>query len=116
MSIDRGSWVVAAEMSLEDGPPTSSFQNHALPSETELPFTKLVDGRWMDIFLSRLSDIDSLNEKKKKLSYKKTSGSAADNAAADKPAAKAKSKGKGKGKQPSPPAAEGEAAAASAGN
>eukprot|EP00434_Breviolum_minutum_P030991 symbB.v1.2.027409.t1/scaffold2802.1/size122644/5 len=65
-----GLWTVAAELSLEDSPPFSSFPTHALATETEAPHTKLVDGRWMDLILHRLSSYDLLTEKKK-LSAKK---------------------------------------------
>lgn len=100
LSIDRGSWIVASEMMLEEGPPMSSFQYHTLPSETEQPYTRLIDGRWLDLFLAKLSDHDALNEKKKKLSYKKPLADAA-NAKAP-PVGNPKSKGdggKGKGKR-----------------
>ena len=71
LSIDKGLWTVAAELSLEDSPPFSSFATHTLPTETEAPHTKLVDGRWMDLILHRLSSYDLLTEKKKKLGAKK---------------------------------------------
>ena len=71
LSIDKGLWTVAAELSLEDSPPFSSFATHALPTQTEAPHTKLVDGRWMDLILHRLSSYDLLTEKKKKLGAKK---------------------------------------------
>ena len=71
LSIDRGSWVVAGELSLEDSPPFASFATHSLPSETDNPHTKLVDSRWMDLVLHRLSCVDQLMEKKKKLSSKR---------------------------------------------
>lgn len=68
LSIDRGSWTVASELALEEPPPFASFQQHLLPQETEQPFTKLVDGRRLDLILSKLQDMDTLNERKKKLS------------------------------------------------
>ena len=71
LSIDRGQWILAAEISLEDSPPISVFNSHSLPSELEAPYTKLVDGRWIDLFLQKLNEFDSLAEKKKKLSYRK---------------------------------------------
>ena len=71
MSIDRGSWVVAGEIALEDPPPMAAFNTHTLPSEAEPPYTKLIDARWLELFLSKLSDVDNLNEKKKKLSARR---------------------------------------------
>ena len=70
LSIDRGSWLIAGELSLEDPPPLSSFSQHHLPQEHEAPFTKLVDGRWVDLVVQKLHDYDSLAEKKRKLGAK----------------------------------------------
>ncbi|CAE7616851.1 unnamed protein product, partial [Symbiodinium sp. KB8] len=67
MSIDRGSWLLAAEASLEDAPPFAAFNNHTLPSPTEPPFTKLLDVRWIELFLSRLRDIETYQEQRRKL-------------------------------------------------
>ena len=67
MAIDRGSWIVASEIALEDPPPMAAFNSHTLPSEAEPPHTKLIDGRWLELFMAKLADVDSLNEKKKKL-------------------------------------------------
>ena len=67
LSIDRGSWLIAGEMMLEDPPPLSSFATHPLPQEHEAPFTHLVDGRWVDLFVQKLSEFEALAEKKKKL-------------------------------------------------
>lgn len=71
MSIDRGSWIVAGEVSLEDPPPLAAFNNHTLPTEAEAPYTKLIDARWLELFLSKLNDVDLMNEKKKKLNSKR---------------------------------------------
>ena len=56
LSIDRGNWLIAAEMMLEDGPPLAAFGQHTLPQEHEAPFTNLVDGRWVDLFVAKLKD------------------------------------------------------------
>ena len=101
MSIDRGSWVVAGEILLEEPPPMSIFQNHVLPSEGEAPYTRLIDARWFEIFLQKLQDYDALTEKKKKLSLKKfqkPDASPPVETPDPKPKPKAKTKGKGKGK------------------
>ena len=70
LSVDRGSWVVASELGLEDAPPFASFDQHRLPSEAEPPYSKLIDPRWMELVLHRLNEFDQLTEKKKKLSKK----------------------------------------------
>ena len=93
LSIDRGNWLIAAEMMLEDGPPLATFGQHQLPQEHEAPYTSLVDGRWVDLFVAKLKDYEELAEKKRKLTFKKLPVPPI----AD-PAAKANLKGKGKGK------------------
>jgi len=99
MSIDRGSWVVAGEIGLEDPPPMASFNSHTLPSEAEPPYTKLIDGRWMELILSKLSDVDSLNEKKKKLAGRRATTTTTSETELPKPNPKRKGGGKGdKGK------------------
>ena len=104
MSIDRGSWIVASEILLEEPPPMSVFQSHVLPSEGEAPYTRLIDARWFEIFLQKLQDYDALTEKKKKLSVKKfqkPEGAAPGEVVDPKPKPKAKTKGKGKGRNDS---------------
>ena len=99
MSIDRGSWVVAGEIGLEDPPPMASFNSHTLPSEAEPPYTKLIDGRWMELILSKLSDVDSLKEKKKKLAGRRATTTTTSETELPKPNPKRKGGGKGdKGK------------------
>lgn len=91
LSIDRGSWVVASELGLEDPPPMTSFLQHRLPSEAEPPYSKLIDPRWMELVLHRLNEFDQLSEKKKKLQKKPPNpGGREEDAAKD---------GKGKGKK-----------------
>ena len=104
MSIDRGSWIVASEILLEEPPPMSVFQSHVLPLEGEAPYTRLIDARWFEIFLQKLQDYDALAEKKKKLSLKrfqKPEGVSSGELVDPKPKPKVKTKGKGKGKNDS---------------
>ena len=89
LSIDRGSWVVASEFALEDPPPMTQFSQHSLPSDTEPPYSKLIDPRWMELVLHRLNEFDQLAEKKKKFS-KRPNPAGRDGEAP---------KGKGKGKK-----------------
>lgn len=117
LSIDKSNWVVASEMSLEDSPPMAAFHAHTLPAETEPPYTKLVDSRWMELFLAKLADYDSLNEKKRKLSYKKPAvqqDAAGQTQKPDRPNPKAKAKGKGRGKASGNSSSEAEAEAPTA--
>ena len=70
------------------------FHQHVLPSDSEPPYSKLLDSRWLELFVNKLSDIDTLNEKKKKLA-KRGLFTIPDVA----PTPKADPKGKGKGKE-----------------
>lgn len=99
LSIDKGNWIVASAMSLEDPPPFAAFATHSLPTDSELPATKLIDARWMDLFLHHLNEIDQLSEKKKKLAFRKTPDAPAPDpkGLSPKRAAKGKATGKGSG-------------------
>ena len=98
LSIDRGTWVLAAEMSLEEPPPLSAFANHPLPGELEAPHTRLVDGRWVDLFLAKLNDYENLADKKRKLGYRKNPKPGDPSSETVPPKAEPKKKGGGKGK------------------
>ncbi|CAE7651862.1 unnamed protein product [Symbiodinium sp. CCMP2456] len=67
LSIDRGNWNVAGEVLLEDPPPFPSFASHTLPTGAEVPFTKLIDARWIEIFVARLREVDLYLESRRKL-------------------------------------------------
>ena len=56
--IDRGNYVLAAELSLEVGPPLSALSQHVPPDvlQGESPFSKLLDSRWAEIALGHLKD------------------------------------------------------------
>ena len=67
LSIDKGNWNVASEILLEDPPPFPAFTSHTLPTGAEVPFTKLIDARWMEIFIARLREVDLYLESRRKL-------------------------------------------------
>ena len=75
-SIDRGSWVLASELSLETPPPFAVLATHQMPStqDGELPFSKLLDPRWSEIALSHLRDQDDYVQKRKTLGKMQKSG------------------------------------------
>ena len=98
LSIDRGSWLVAGELMLEEAPPLASFAQHSLPMAHEAPYTRLVDGRWLDLVVQKLADYDTLSEKKKRLGGQLLKPPGLD-PAAESPAPKPKAKVKGKGKE-----------------
>jgi len=97
---DSGSFLLATELSLEDPPPMTSFQQHQAPAPWELPHSKLVGPRWMDLVVAKVKDLADFHEKRAKLSSQiRPRAPAEDQAPAPKPKAKAKQKGTGKGKQ-----------------
>ena len=98
LSIDRGSWLVSQEILLEEGPPVAAFAQHVLPTDTEPPHTRLIDGRWVDLFLQKISDYDALAEKKKKLGARRIPGPPIDVSNSEK-GDKGKGKGRGKGQK-----------------
>lgn len=64
---DRGSWALAAEVTLEQPPPFHSFQLHRAPEGWESPHSQLVDPRWAELFMSRLKDVSDYQERRSKL-------------------------------------------------
>ena len=67
LGIDKGSWLVASEVLLEDPPPFSSFATHRPLEVGESPHTKLIDERWLELFLAKLKDVYEFQEKRMKL-------------------------------------------------
>ena len=97
-SYDRGNFLLASEIALEAPPPYSSFQTHQLPDPWDLPHSRLLEPRWVELFMHRLKEVSDYQEKKLKLTQIKK---------AEDPE-QPKQKGKGKnGKGDSQPAAGG---------
>ena len=96
---DRGSWLLAGEMSLEHPPPYGSFGAHQPPDVWETPHTRLIDGRWFDLLISKLRSLADYQEKKAKLNPGK--GKAEEGQPKAEPTKKpqAKQGGKGGGKK-----------------
>lgn len=57
-AVDRGSWTLAAVLSLEQGPPMTSLAQHVAPDvmQGDSPFSKLLDSRWAEATLGYLRD------------------------------------------------------------
>ena len=57
---DRGSWVLASALSLEQGPPFAALSHHLPPSvgDGEVPFSRLLDPRWAEVALCHLKDTE----------------------------------------------------------
>ena len=92
-AVDRGSWVLAAELSLETGPPLAALGQHQGPavSEGEAPYSRLLDPRWAEIALSHLRDTEDYVTKRRSLGAKK--GALEDADPKPKPAPKGKNRG-----------------------
>ena len=59
--------MVALELSLVAKPPHEVLKTHVAPDATELPVTKLIDPRMVETILQKISEIDTLREKKTKV-------------------------------------------------
>ena len=66
--IDAGSWAYAQEILLESPPPLGSFQGRrTLADPLKSYHTRLLSGRWSDLLLHRVKEVESFLEAKKKL-------------------------------------------------
>ena len=94
VACNRGLWLIASEVSLEaTGPPFSAFARRTAPEQNEVPFSKLLDPRWVEAFVARVKEQEEYVERRDRLGKRKPpSGdqSAADGEAARAAAAKAK--------------------------
>eukprot|EP00438_Fugacium_kawagutii_P028400 Skav205713 [mRNA] locus=scaffold608:44665:46853:- [translate_table: standard] len=96
-SYDRGSWLLAAEMSLEHPPPYGAFAGRLPPDVWEQPHTRLVDPRWFDVMVSRVRNLADYHDKKSKLGATPGKGKGEDNANKTDPNPAAKKKRQPKG-------------------
>lgn len=64
-AVDKRSWVLAAELSLEAGPPLAALSQHVAPAVSKggAPYSRLLDPRWAEIALSHLRDTDLSSQK-----------------------------------------------------
>ena len=69
---DRGSWTIAAELSLEQGPPMSVLAQHQAPSviDGEMPFSRLLDARWAEVAMAHVKDTEEYVVRRAKLGKK----------------------------------------------
>lgn len=103
-SLDKGSHILSQEMSLEPPPPYAGFNLHTLPDPMEVPFTRIMDPRWIDAMTAKVKEADDYLERRRKLGQKGGTGALRDPAAdAPVPKPKPKPKGKGKGDQTETP-------------
>ena len=66
---DRGSWHLAADLSLESAPPMSVLEQHRPPNtlEGESPYSKLLDPRWAEVSISHLREQEDFVNRRKQL-------------------------------------------------
>ena len=98
-AIDKGSWTLAGELSLETAPPLASLSQHVGPSiiDGESPYSKLLDPRWSEIALAHLRDTEDYLTKRRGLNRKPV---AEDGSPAPKRKPQPKSKAKAAGDTP----------------
>ena len=70
--VDKGSWGLASDLSLELPPPFTSLSQHQAPAvhEGDLPYSKLLDSRWAELTLAHLKDQDDYISRRKNLGKK----------------------------------------------
>ena len=72
VSIDKGSWLLAQELSLEVGPPMSSFRKHEVASSAGDPaYSRLLDPRWAEVALAKLREEADFLDRRQKLSSRR---------------------------------------------
>ena len=91
-AIDGGNWLFASSLLLEPPPPYQSFALHQPPTIQELQHTTLVEGRWIEVLLGHLKEVEGFIESKRKLGGKPNPTKLKDEEDAAKAKAKAKSK------------------------
>lgn len=92
-AVDKGSWVLSSELSLEPPPPMSVLASHVPPNpnDGEAPFSKLLDPRWAEVSLQHLREAEDYAAKRSKLGRK----GATDDVDLPKPKLKPKAKAAG---------------------
>lgn len=95
-SVDRGSWGLSADLSLEALPPFSSLSQHQAPNveNGDLPFSRLLDPRWAELALSHLKDQEDYVSRRRNLGKKSQVDQEDGGAASPKKAPKYKAKAK----------------------
>lgn len=94
--MDRGSWGLSSDLSLEALPPFSSLSQHQAPNveNGDLPFSRLLDPRWAELALSHLKDQEDYVSRRRNLGKKSQVDQEDSGAASPKKAPKYKAKAK----------------------
>ena len=93
-AIDRGSWYLASELSLESPPPFAALEQHRVPNiqDGESPYSKLLDQRWAEVSLAHLKEQEDFLARRKNLGKTKKEDEDADALKIRKAKAKAKAR------------------------
>ena len=67
VAVDRGQWILAAEASMEEAPPFSSFARRSPPDMLEPQHTKLWPTAWAEAFMYKVRELDDFVERRQKL-------------------------------------------------
>ena len=71
MSVNRGSWVLATELSLQAPPPMSNFRRREqVAHPTDPVYSRILDLCWAEIALARVRDEADFLDKRTKLSQR----------------------------------------------
>ena len=72
-AIDKGNWLLAGELALENLPPYSRLALHTPPmiADGEQPYSRLLDSRWAEICLAHLRETEEFLTKRRNLSHRK---------------------------------------------
>ena len=100
--IDAGSWAYAQEILLESPPPLGSFHGRkTLADPLESYHTRLLSGRWSDLLLYRVKELESFLEAKRKLGRSR-GGDPGGRATSDEAVLDPAGKGRGRGGKGNP--------------
>ena len=66
-AIDQGNWLLASEFSMQPSPPFSAFQRPRGLDPLETRQTKIVDPRWISVFMARLKERDAFHTARRNL-------------------------------------------------
>ena len=91
VAVDRGSWTLASELSLEAPAPMHAFKLHEV-RDAEQVFSRILDPRWAEIALHHLRDQADFLEKRGKLNRPRPSQGVEEEGDGEKPNPKAKTK------------------------
>ena len=60
-AINNGNWLLAAEFSMDHQPPFASFQRPRTLDNLEAKQTRIVDPRWISLFMARIRERDAFH-------------------------------------------------------